>query len=357
MRYIIIGILAGALLGLSPVLMHENAHEIIPVFTADLLNPGNVAVSPSKNLSDSRITVPSGASILSFASSGKLAIRRDLPPETLFSVSRDGSFYASYQKVGEEIEFSSVTGERFWTIKSKEYPYVSRKGRMVLLLVADLSKVRIINYNGNDLGVSNVSGKMCTSITFAKENESAAVGFLDGSVYVISEKGEITYRGRTPQGTVVKSIALSDNAKWIAVHYGSTDTDGVLCVNLEDNEEKAFSLPFLIRTRTALHVRDDGRIAILGKDSFIIAERSGEIVVKIAVPPVKPGHAAISYDNGIYSLSCRLKSGGSSLYLFNGDGLPVLVRPFPDEQYLDNFTLNGIICARGLSSVYSWKIN
>lgn len=356
MRYVIIGILAGIILGISPVFMHKNAPEIIPVFAADLTQPESVTVSPFKSLKPANITVPAGTSVLSFTPEGSLATKREFPPETLFSVSRDGSYIASYQKLGEEIEFSGMNGERFWTIKSKEYPYVSRKGRIVLLLVADLSKVRVVNYNGNDLGVSDVSGKMCTSITFAKESESAAVGFLDGSVFVISEKGEIVYRGRTPNGTVVKSIALSDHASRMAVHYGTTDADGIMCVDLGKKEAENFSLPFLMHTRTAVHVKDDGRIAILGRDSFIIAEKSGDIVVKISMPPVKPGHSAISFRNGVYSLACRLNSGGSSLYLFTEDGIPVMVRPFPEESYLDVFTVNGTICARGLSSLYTWKI-
>ncbi|HEY1406209.1 MAG TPA: hypothetical protein VF857_06330, partial [Spirochaetota bacterium] len=186
--------------------------------------------------------------------------------------------------------------------------------------------------------------------------EAAAAGFLDGNIYVLTEKGEIAYRGKTPAGTIVKSIALSDRATRLAVHYGNTEHDGVLCVNLENKKERAFALPVRKPMRTAIHVTDSGNIAILDGEQFIISSDDGEIISKTTLPPVKEGHSAIAFSRNIYSLSFRQKKGGSALYLFTREGLPIMTRSFPSESYLDTSIRGNTVIARGLDSLYAWNI-
>jgi len=206
MRYFLAGILAGIILALSPIFMEHPARSVYPEWSADLTSAAKTEKSDDPLLpGETRLTEMFGESILLFTAGGFLADKVDLPTETLAALSENGKFFVSYKKVATEVSFASVTGERFWKISSMEYPHLSPNGKVILLLDADLSYVRIIDYNGNPLGIKEISGMMCTAISFAQKTDGAAVGFLDGSVTVVSEKGELLYAGHAPTG-VVKTI-------------------------------------------------------------------------------------------------------------------------------------------------------
>jgi len=357
MRYFIVGLLSGICVALSPVLMHENSHEIIAQWQTSLAAPETVEISRDLTHGTTHlITIPFAHSILSFARNGSLIRKTDLPADSLFSLSGSGNYFASYRKVGDDIEFSNISGERLWKIASKEYPYVSPRGRIVLLLVADLSKVRFIDYNGNEIGDRNVSARMCTAISFAKKSDTAAIGFLDGSVFVVSEKGKVLYSGKTPQGTLVKSIALSDSAGRLAVHYGNADKDGILTVNIGKNKARAFALPVRHLTRTAIHIRENGDVAILNGKRLILADSSGEVIATSQLADPRPGHSALACEKGLYAISYRRSDGGSELGVFTNEGIPVFRKTFADESFLDCDFRDGILIARGLGSLYTWHI-
>ena len=63
--------------------------------------------------------------------------------EGLVAFSGDGRFHARYRKVGSEVEFFNAAGERFWRLPSLEYPYLSRRGRLIFLMNGDQSGIRI----------------------------------------------------------------------------------------------------------------------------------------------------------------------------------------------------------------------
>jgi hypothetical protein len=357
MRYFIVGLLVGICIALSPILIHENAHEITAQWHVSLAELESIEVSRDPSLGTAHlIATPFVHSILSFARNGSLIRKTDLPDDTLFSLSGSGNYYASYRKVGDEIEFTSTSGDRLWKIASKEYPYVSPKGKIVLLLVADLSKVRFIDYNGNEIGDMSISGRMCTVISFAKKSDTAAIGFLDGSVFVISEKGKVLYSGKTPKGTIAKSIALSDNAGHLAVHYGTADKDGMLTINIVKKKTRAFALPVRHLTRTALHIGENGDIAILNGKRLILADSSGDIIATSQLADPRPGHSALVFEKGLYAISYRRSDGGSELGVFTHEGIPVFRKTFTDESFLDCDLRDGILIARGLGSMYAWHV-
>jgi hypothetical protein len=356
MRYFLVGILAGIILALSPIFMERPAPSVYPEWSADLTSTAKTAQSTDTLLPvETRLTEMLGESIFIFTSGGSLADKIDLPPDTLAALSESGKFYASYKKVAEEISFASVTGERFWKINSMEYPYLSPNGKVILLLVADLSNVRIVGYNGNPLGIKEIPGMMCTAISFAHKTDSAAVGFLDGSITVVSENGELRYRGRVPSG-VVKTIALSDSAHFLAVHYGNAEKDGLFVVDMDSKKEHAFSLPSHHFVKTGLHVNDNGDVAIVNNNAFILCTKKGSITARIPLAPQRPGQSAVISDGSMYAFSYRKEEGGSALYLCTDEGTTILKKDFPMETHLDCAIRDGILTARGLASVYAWRI-
>jgi hypothetical protein len=357
MKYFLAGLLLGIACVCSPLFSKNPPVAFYPQWAADLTSSAPIDASPDPFLPKNQtITELLGESIKQFNANGLLASKTDLKPESLVSMSANGKYYVLYKKIGEDVEFFSTAGERFWKIHSQEYPYLSPNAKMALLLVADLSGIRIVDFNGNIQGSQPVGGRFCTAISFARLNDWAAVGFFDGTVFVLTEKGEIAFKGTVPQGNSVKSIALSDNGSALAVHYGTTDKDGLM-IALKERSWKSytFNLPVVHHTKIALCVNDEGSVALLNGDALLISDTSGEVKSRIALSPVRAGHSALVSDGRYFALTYRKKDGGSALLTFSPEGFVIMKRDFVSEPFLDCAIRGNLLTVRGLSSMYVWR--
>jgi hypothetical protein len=357
MKYFIAGLFLGIACVCSPLFSKNPSIAFYPQWAADLTSSAQVEISPDPFLiKDQIVTELLGESIKQFSANGSFVSRIDLKPETLVSMSANGKYYVSYKKIGDEVEFFSTAGERFWKIHSQEYPYLSPNAKMALLLVADLSGLRFVDFNGNIQGSQPIGGRFCTALSFARKSDWAAVGFFDGTVFVVTEKGEVAFKGTVPQGNSVKSIALGDNGSALAVHYGTPEKDGLM-IALKERSWKSytFNLPVVHHTKTALCVDDEGTVALLNGDALLLSDTSGEVKARIALTPVRPGHSALVSDGRYYALTYRKKEGGSSLLICTLDGLVIMKRDFASESFLDCSIRANLLTARGLSSLYVWR--
>ena len=105
-------------------------------------------------------------------------------------------YYVQYGKLTTDIEYFNIKGERFWKIKSNEYPYVSSRGKIILFLVADLSRVRVTDFNGNETGIKSISGRFCTSICFSSQNDILQSGFSTAATMFLTKKALLCFRER-----------------------------------------------------------------------------------------------------------------------------------------------------------------
>lgn len=357
MRYFIIGAVLGMVFSCLPLFSRSASVAFYPEWAADCSTAAPVEMSPDPLLSkDQKISEPLGETIRIYGANGESLAPMTLGKDEIASVSNDGKFLAVYKKVGTEIEYRSISGERFWKLTSMEYPWVSPHGKLILTLVADISDVKVIDFNGSVIGKGPISGKMCTSITFAGNSDWAGAGFLDGGVYVATDKGEILFKGKVPQGNAVKSLALSASGKAFAAHYGSTDKDGIM-IAVYDGEwkSKTFALPSVQYTKTALHVDESGNIAIKSGDSVVLCEKDGDVISTIKLDASRPGHSSIVSDGRFYALSYRLKDGGSAVVVFNGGGEIIMKKVFLSESFLDCRIRGNLLTARGLSTLYVWR--
>ena len=355
MQYFILGILAGLILAASPLLSHTPCISIIPDWSANLKTPEATMPSPVSEKADP-VAFPIDSQIIWLTSQGQYLSRTLLAPDTLTALGGNGANYATYRKLGSEIEYFNRAGDRFWKISSIEYPYLSYSGKLVLLLVADLSKILFIDNNGLSIGAGKVSGRTCTSIAFADSSDFAAIGFLEGSFYLVSPKGEIAFTGHAPAGMMIKTIAVSSLGESLAVHYGNADHDGIMTVDVDKNKTRPFALPLSHTTKTALHVSDNGTTAIINQNRMLITNKRGNVIADIPIQTQKPGHAAIHFDGSRYLFTYRHETGGSSLTVCSSNGVVIMNQDFPDESFLDcGFRANRII-ARGITSAYSWRL-
>jgi hypothetical protein len=358
MRYFLIGLITGAILAAMPLLMHTGAPALYPQWRALSASPESTQATPDTHVAGEKtFSVAYNQSILAFKPDGLLSSRHDIPADTLFSMSNDGAFYSTYRKVGNLVEFLGISGERFWSKQSQEYPYLSPHGKIAILMVADLSKIRLFDYNGNELGVKSISGVLCTAVSFAAQTDAAVIGFLDGNFYMISDKGAIVYQGKVPAGNIVKSAALSDNGTFIAVHYGSTEKDGIMVVDVAAQKAPAFNLPSRHLSKTAIYIADNGDVAICNMTMLILCDKNGNVISSINIPKQKPGQASITHTRGIYAFTFRKEEGGTAIYFLTDAGSLLFKRDLPNEPFLDCSAEGKMFYAHGTETAYAWRID
>ncbi|MGV7927555.1 MAG: hypothetical protein AB2L13_01400 [Spirochaetota bacterium] len=199
MRYLIIGLLIGAVLGFVPVWQAEPGTELYPEWYGPVADPESIERSPNGTLSTRSIPPVVLADTLSLlAADGRLISRRAFG-DTLFAVSGNGAYYAAYRKIGTSVEFFAADGSPFWKTDSREYPHLSYNGKLVLLVNSDQSQARALDFHGNQAG-EPVSGRFLTVIAFSKGTDIAALGFLDGSYAVMDSTGETALQRQNGRG-------------------------------------------------------------------------------------------------------------------------------------------------------------
>ena len=376
MRYVFLGFIAGTALALSPVLMFAPAPALYAQWKSDPVDPVMTSPDPAANGKEN-IVIGFEDRIVSFTQNGRVlstVVPSDTPmsgvetagegysagakknDSTLYyALSGNGAFYATYRKTGMGIEYFNLAGDRFWKIRTQQYPYLSTNGKLVLLLVADLSRIDILNNNGLTTGAGSLTGRMCTVISFARKCDAAAAGFLDGHFCVVNDRGDLIYSGSVPSGSIVKSIALSDTALRCAVHYGDGKKDGIMTVNLEKKKSWAFTLPEIHATKTAVHITDDGTAAIINSTRLLFFTMKGKVIADIPIEKQKPGHAAIAQSGNICLASWRLEAGGSAFLASDAEGNVMMRKVFPAETALDCGFTGNTAWARGLSTVCAWR--
>ncbi|MBN1531679.1 MAG: hypothetical protein JXA20_03370 [Spirochaetes bacterium] len=276
--------------------------------------------------------------------------------ESMLTASSGGTYAARFEKVGNTVELLNMKGERFWKDKTREYPALSYSGRLLLLMNADQSRIRILDNSGNEIGDRQVNGRFCTVLAFSSPGDNAAAGFMDGSYHFIGEKGNVLYSGRVRAGNVVKSIAVSPSGTFGAVHYGSPAKDCVDIIGITDRRVRTMPLSKVHLARTAINAGDDGRVAVLDRDAVVVADDDGDVLFSLKVRPVRTGYAGIQRADRLYGVHYTMTDGEAAFLLFTDDGKVVMDREFTSETYLQCMMRPGLILLRGSDGLYCYSV-
>ncbi len=356
MRYLLLGIIAGAVLGLTPVWQAEPAIELYPEWHGPIAAPESIERSPNTALSARAVPPVISADTLSLlAADGRLISRRAFG-ETLFAPSGSGGYYAAYQKLGTSVEFFAADGSPFWKTDSREYPHLSHNGKLVLLVNSDQSRARALDFHGNQAG-EPVSGRFLTVIAFSKGTDIAALGFLDGSYHVIDSTGRRLLKARTGGGTLVKSIAVSPSGTYVALHYGNERGDYIALIDTADGSARASALSRVQVARTALTVQDDGTAAVLDYNRILIVNRKARPSAVIKIPAARTGMASLDRDGGVYVAGYTRSEGGAQALAFLPDGTIIFARNFPMESYLQASIETSVMLLRGSHTLYCYSLH
>jgi hypothetical protein len=354
MRYLFPGLLAGAVAALF-FFIPVAGFEIYPEWWSPIGSIQNLQKSPGRKPGGPLFFVKTGdRDYFRIRGNGEVAVSGTVT-DGLSAFSGDGRFYVKYQKSGTSLELFNEKGDRFWKIESLEYPYLSRNGKLILLMNGDQSGFRAVDENGNPLPAA-ISGRIATAVVFSPAGDCAGVGFFDGSYYFVSSKGAVTGRGKTPAGTMVKSMAVSGNGRFAAVHYGNNRKDFIRVIDIGDDDYDDEELRHVHQVKTSVFAGDDGFFTIIDVDRVLYLTSSGRIRYAIAIPPKREGHSAISCRDGLYAVSYTMKNGTSKLILYRDNGVILFSREFPSESFLDSSLGNDLLFLRGSDNIYCYSI-
>jgi hypothetical protein len=355
MKFFFLGIMAGAVINIF-VFFSYDAVAMHPEFTVNLNNITAIEASPYIRAGgNTAYVVKMPGSLYLMKENGEISA--SVPMEGPAGVSGNGEYYIRYEKTGKEVEFFNSRGERFWKLKSLEYPYLSHTGRLVFMLNGDQSGFRILDHNGNEIGIKKVSGRICTVLNFSKLGDFGCAGFLDGSFSVIAGDGSRIYSGRTGNSAMVKSMAVSDNGRFAALHGGDTTADFIEIYDLQKQDRRFFAMPEVHETRTALSVSDEGDTLVLAKKSLIMLNRRARPVFELPIEEKRNGQASVREGREAAFLCYTMHRGGSRFMAVSKSGNIMYSRDFPAESFLD-LTLSGDnIFIRGSDNLYCYSLH
>ena len=353
MKHIFFGILIGAFLAILPIFSYNKPTYIKAQWQNNFSNY-QVSVSPFiSTKSACFFPIKTNNSIETFSITGS-QVSHAIPQENFFSMSGSGKYYALYQKIGKTIELHDTSGARFWQIESSQYPYLSYNAKLVLLLVADLSSVKVMDINANMLD-TKINGKFCTNIVFSKNSDNAVIGFLDGSVFEKNEKGTIAYNSKMPQMLSVKSCAISDNGNFIAIHYGNTKQDNLMIINIENKKEFSTKLKNVHVAKTAITINNDGQCAILNINKVCVFSKKAKKLFSIQTKEQMVGQSSIVLTKNKFYAFAYKNNENTCFTIANQDGKIFLDKVF-NEKAMEVFTKENAIIARGIDNLYAWSI-
>lgn len=354
MKYLFVGIIAGIILNIF-ILFPSAGRAIIPEFNLAIktLEPPKTSLLNSNKKS---FNVRAGKSLWKISPvghvSGKITAK-----EELAAFSGSGSYYITYKKVGKEIEFFNESGSRFWKLKSLEYPYLSRNGKLIFLMNGDHSRIRVVNHNGNLENAPSFAGRLCTVITFSPENDFGAGGFLDGSFFLVGPQRQILYRGMTLAGKPVKGLAVSSTGKFMLVHCGTTEQDEILVIDLEKKNTGQLILKSVQVSQSTLLVDDTGRGTAFDGDRIIHFDKGGDEIFSLDVAPKRDGHAALVHGRGFIVGGYTDTQGTGRAIIFDLEGRIIFSKICTGESLMDVSILGNRILLRGSDNLYSYSLH
>ncbi|MBN2403303.1 MAG: hypothetical protein JXN64_13025 [Spirochaetes bacterium] len=354
MRYLLLGLVSGIIFSLVPIWTSSGAVEIYPEWHSDIDSINYIEGSPNSLLPDTEIPLINHLEFYLISLKGKLLKKINFDNH-LISISNNGAYYAQYDKTGSHVELLNTIGDKFWRIKSREYPYVSSTGKIILLMNGDHSRIRIMDINGNPAGATEIHGALCTVIALSHESDYSGLGFLNGSYYLMNDKGEIINNGTTPDSSIVKGIAISANGNYFVIHYGNRKGDFLRLINNARNKHYTLQLKHIHLTKTAISVKDNGNYAVIDYDRIIIcADDKIERILKI--PLMSPGLSSINFINNMYFASYTNADGHANFCIFLDDGTFLFHKIFFKETFIESRIHKNTIFLQGSENLFCYSL-
>ena len=354
MRYFFLGLICGIIINFIPFSGSQGATEIYPEWYGNIESIKSIEKSPNSSLPKNKLSIVSCSDILLLSSAGELLKKINFGNH-LVATAKNTPYYAQYDKISTYVELFNTSGDKFWRIKSREYPYITSGGKIILLLNGDHSKVRIISIDGNPAGAKEISGLLCTAIALQQDSDFSGIGFINGSYYVLDEKGDIINNGTTPGSSIIKGMTISSNGNFAVVHYGNTEGDFLRVVNTANDKHYTLKLDNIHLTKTGLNVSDEGIYAAIDYDRIIIC-RKDEIRTIIKIPAKSPGLSSLHFANNIYFAS-YMSNTQANFMAFLENGTFLFRKNLAEEAFIESNIYRNMILLRGSGNLYCYSFS
>lgn len=130
--------------------------------------------------------------------------------------------YILYQKVGDNFSFYNRKGEKYWQMKNKGYPYLSRNGDRVVFISTDNSFFSIYDRDMNVILKDISYGPMIIDFQFCNYENSFLVSYSNGEVIYFNSNGEIVFKKSfnkdyPSEYNYIKSTSISETGLYVGV--------------------------------------------------------------------------------------------------------------------------------------------
>jgi hypothetical protein len=345
MRYAILGLLVGILLGIAPVFMIHTGFVLTPLWYGSLQKIQTIEPASTTNGKMSFAVITDNG-YLYIAANG-LVHKFISSTDAFVKPTTDGKFYITYKKIGNEIAMYNAVNEFFWKLPSTEYPYISPDGSIIILLTADGSSARIADFNGNVYPNDELNGQFTTSIAFSQKGSFAGIGFIDGRYYICNNKGQIIYKGTSPSSTVVKGIAIDDSGNYALVHCGNSSKDYVVGISIARQKSFTYELSAPHYVKTSMAINTYGKALFLDFGRLLEIDIKGKDVTSYDIIKKRYGQSQVSVSNDIFMISYPTEAGGSVWYVWQWGKGTLYKREFYEEPFLHHILSHNIILLRG----------
>ena len=345
MRYAIIGLLAGILVGLAPVFITHTGFVLTPLWYGSLQKIQATEPAPINDTSMTfAVTTDSG--YYHIRASG-LVQKFIAGADAFVKPTSDGKFYITYKKVGNEIAMYNANNEFFWKLPSTEYPYISPDGSIIILLTADGSSARIADFNGNVYSNPELNGQFTTALSFSQKGSFAGIGFIDGRYYILNNKGQILYKGIAPSSTVVKGIAIDDTGNYALVHCGNSSKDYIVGIAIAKQKSFTYELSAPHYIKTSMAINTTGKAIFLDIGRLLEIDIKGQDVTGYQIIKKRYGQSQVSSAGDIFMISYPTHTGGSVWYVWQWGKGTLYQKEFYEEPFLHHILSHNIILLQG----------
>lgn len=356
MKYIFSGFFIGFIFFTIPFFSGEKPFTAYPQWFSSIDKIHTTSITPNNQVKDGKFVLNTENALYHINTKGAVIFSKIFDQGVLHASSGNGDYYTTFEKLGDSISFFGKDGNIYWKHETPQYPYLSYSAQNVLLLIADLSGLFVLDFDSNPSGAKFIEGKFCSSIVFSSKSDYAGAGFLDGKFYILDEAGKLFFSGKVPTGNSVKSMALSPNGKFAAIHYGNTSEDGLLCIDLLNRKTISSKLKNCHSSKTGISITDDGVFAILDFDNLIVANTNDKELISINITPAIAGHSKIKNLENSFAITYPTENG-ATLLVFSRQGEVFFKKNFANERYMDLETNENSILVRGINNLYSWSFD
>lgn len=242
-----------------------------------------------------------GNEIYSISSNSSFKIAEE---STLVEYPPMGKGFLVYKKLGNSIQFYSNEFEELWNKNYDSYPRVSPTLDMILLISGDHNQIEFLNSSGDPKGIGKLGGRFLTDFQFGYSPSTIAIQFSGGESYLLSSDGQILWKkiSDSQQMEFYKSIAVSFDSKYLAVHSQKGNADFIDVVHVPENKlQYSYQLDRVYPHKLYFAISQEGVLQILSPNKNLVVGKDGK---KIFEEEIRSSiyNPIACYRNGLVSI-------------------------------------------------------